>query len=191
MDNCEISGRWVGHYVQNDRSWPIVAEFVLDRGKLTGVMVDVIQHHEYTFAQLREYFGATDESIDKAMAMIHEHIPNAARDDVRYVCGNPGHSAIDGFVIDRNARFTKTYQGERVFGFRVNDRFLGFQGPNPPVHYDGRLNAGGDVIEGRWSMESDSDKGIVRLEGIFRLRRERPRTGDANGPSPDWSPELN
>ncbi len=191
MENCDISGRWIGHYVQNDRSWPIVAEFVLDRGKLTGVMFDVIQHHEYSLADLSEYFGESEESLDKVMAMIHEHLPEAAREDVRYVCGNPGQSAIEGFMIGRNAKFTKTYQGERVFGFRVNDRFLGFQGPNTPVHYDGRLTAGGDVFEGRWSVESKRDTGIVRLEGIFRLRRERPRDAASSVPAPDWSPELN
>jgi hypothetical protein len=168
----DLTGRWIGHYLQRDQEYPITADLVQAGECLSGSMRDGHPDREYSVFEVAFEAGlppGTDEQIE---AHLREVVPDAAAAPIRYVSHLPPESALEGRRKGRTVSFLKTYKGTSFGGFKVGDRLLGFQKDGHAVHYEGQLSPDGTVIEGRWWIDADPALGVPRTEGHFALRRK-------------------
>jgi hypothetical protein len=110
-----------------------------------------------------------DELID---AKLRSLLPDAGREPIRWVSHVPADSVLEGRCDGEVVSFTKTYMGSSFSGYRVGDKMVGAEAEGHEVFYQGQLSPDGSVIEGRWWIDSDSDRGTRRAQGLFVLRRE-------------------
>jgi len=177
--SLDLTGRWVGHYVQNDQEHPITADFVELADRLSGSMYDGQPDREYSVFDTAFHAGlppGTDEQIEAKLRQMVPAVPGAP---IRYVSHLPSNSDLEGRRTGQAVFFLKTYQGTSFGGYKVGDQLLGIQKDGHVVHYEGQLSPDGLVIEGRWWIDADPAYATRRTEGTFLLRRSS--TTDAYG----------
>ena len=194
----DVTGRWVGHYFQKDRPYPITADLVQEGERLTGRMRDGQPDREDTLFEMAVELGLPPGADEQIEVRLRQEVPELAAGPVRYISHLPGDSVLEGHCRGDQVAFVKTYQGTSVHGFRVGDRVVGHESPGHAVRYEGRVSADGRDLEGRWWIEANPDKGTGRVEGAFLLHRvegdqaaaeSRAEAGSAEPPAaarPKW-----
>jgi hypothetical protein len=173
---ADLTGPWVGHYLQFGQEHPIVAQFVQAGERLSGSMRDGSPEGEYSLFEVAAQAGlppGADEQID---ARLREAVPGPAAAPIRYVSRLPPESVLEGRRDGETVSFLKSYQGVSFGGYKVGEQLLGIQKPSHAVHYQGQLSPDGLVIEGRWWIDTDPEAGTPRTEGSFTLRRAESGT---------------
>jgi hypothetical protein len=173
-NDINLSGTWVGEYLQFDRPHAITADLHHSGEVLTGSMRDGEPDQEMSVSEVAS--GSEDEQI---VARLREMFPDSPITPVRYVSHLPPESALAGWVRGSGVYFLKSYRGVSFGGFRVGDRIVGQKTEDNAVHYSGRVGPGGDEIEGRWWIDPTPEAGGRRTEGSFRLRRQGGETHKA------------
>jgi hypothetical protein len=192
MSFLDLTGRWVGHYVQHGREFPITADFAQDGEHLSGSMRDGHPDRECSVFEASCEAGLPPGADEQIEARLREMVPDCPSGPIRYVTHLPPESVLEGECFGQKVRFVKTYQGTSFGGYRVGDALLGVQRADHAVRYEGRLSADGRVIEGRWWIEADPGSGPRRTEGEFCLQsseegetpnvRQSSITGEQNRP---------
>jgi hypothetical protein len=171
-----LTGRWVGHYLQGGKEYPIMADLVQSGEWLSGSMRDGCPDREAGVFEAAAEAGLPPGADEQIVAKLRELVPDAPAAPIRYVSHLPSESVLEGRFSDRTVYFLKTYQGTSFGGFKVGNRLVGTERAGHAVHYEGQLRLDGLVIEGRWWIEPDPEAGIPRSEGQFTLRRARRDT---------------
>ena len=167
-----LTGRWVGHYDQRGKEYPITAEFVQDGLKLAGSMRDGQPDRDCSLFEATVEAGlppGADEQID---ANLRALIPDAPATAIRSLSHLPADSEIVGRCEGRDVSFVKSYVGTSFSGFKVGDKIVGMEAEGHAVQYRGKLSADGLQVEGRWWIDADPKRRTLRNEGFFVLRRE-------------------
>jgi hypothetical protein len=167
-----LTGRWVGHYDQRGKAYPVTADLVQDGAKLAGSMRDGQPDRDCSLFEATVEAGlppGADEQID---ANLRALIPDAPAAAIRSLSHLPPDSEIVGHCEGRNVSFVKSYRGTSFSGFRVGDKILGMEAEGHSVQYQGQLSSDGLQLEGRWWIDADVKRGTLRSEGFFLLRRE-------------------
>jgi hypothetical protein len=173
MPSPDLSGRWVGCYRQQGRDYPITADFVRAGEHLSGSMRDGHPDRECSVFEATAEAGLPPGADEQIEARLREMVPDPRSGPIRYVSQLPPESTLEGRCIGRTVRFRKTYRGTSFGGYRVGDQFVGIRRAGHAVDYEGLLSADGQVIEGRWWIESDRGIGTRHTEGEFCLRSAR------------------
>jgi hypothetical protein len=168
--SLELTGRWVGHYVQRGQEYPITADLVQIGERLSGSMLDGHPVRECSTFEAACDAGlppGTDEQIE---ARLREMVPDAPAAPIRFVSHLPTVSVLEGQLRERTVSFLKTYQGTSYGGYKIGDKLVGVQMDGHAVHYEGQLSSDGRVIEGRWWIDANPKYGASWTEGLFALR---------------------
>jgi hypothetical protein len=169
--SIELTGRWVGHYLQRGRKYPITAELVQDGQRLSGSMHDGQPDRECSTFEVACEGGLPPGADEQIEAQLRALIPDARGGPIRYVSHLPAAAVLEGACRGQTVSFLKSYQGTSFGGFKVGDKLVGMQNDDHAVHYEGQLSSDGLVIEGRWWIDADPKYGTQRTEGLFKLRR--------------------
>ena len=167
-----LTGSWVGEYLQHDRPHPITAELVQAGESLTGSMRDGETDRASTVSELASDAGLPPGADERIIAQLREMFPGSPAASIRYVSHLPEESALDGWVRGSTVYLLKTYQGAHFDGFKVGDKLVGRQGASHAVHYRGELSPDCVEIEGKWRIDAVTEHGAGRAEGYFTLRRQ-------------------
>jgi hypothetical protein len=165
-----LTGRWVGHYVQHDRPHPIAADLVQAGHHLSGRMHDEETDSERSVYDVASEAGLPPGADEQIVARLREAVPDESG-PIRYVTHLPPESVLEGRVDGETVSFLKRYQGVHFGGFKVGEQMIGSETSSHAVHYAGRLVPGGDRIEGTWWISGDPQQRTRRTEGLFELRR--------------------
>ena len=171
MASTHLTGRWVGHYLQQGQEYPITADFREAGESLSGFMYDGQPDRESSVFQATAEAGLPPGADEQIEAKLREMVPDVAPGPIRYVSHLPPNSILRGRRTGQTVRFLKTYQGTSFGGYRVGDHLLGYREADHEVHYEGQLSSDGLVIEGRWWIDADPEAGTPQTEGLFHLRR--------------------
>jgi len=171
MASTHLTGRWVGHYLQQGQEYPITADFREAGESLSGFMYDGQPDRESSVFQATAEAGLPPGADEQIEAKLREMVPDVAPGPIRYVSHLPPNSILRGRRTGQTVRFLKTYQGTSFGGYRVGDHLLGYREADHEVHYEGQLSSDGLVIEGRWWIDADPTAGAPLTEGRFHLRR--------------------
>jgi hypothetical protein len=167
----DLTGRWVGHYLQHDRERPITADLIQSGERLAGAMCDGHLHSEHSLFEIAQEAGLPPGADEQIEANLREALPDAPAGPIRYVRHLPPESVLEGRCKGPVVSFLKTYQGTCFDGYQVGEQLLGMEKAGHAVHYEGRLTPDGRTIDGRWWIEADPEEGTGRTEGYFTLRR--------------------
>jgi hypothetical protein len=170
MSSPDLTGRWVGHYWQHGREYPITAEFAQAGEQLSGSMRDGHPDRESTVFEAASEAGLPPGADEQIEARLREMVPDSPSGPIRYVSHLPPDSVLEGTCTGRTIRFRKTYRGVSFGGYRVGDALVGIQEEGHTVHYQGLLSADGRLIEGQWWIDANPASGTRRTEGDFCLR---------------------
>jgi hypothetical protein len=168
-----VSGRWVGHYFQNKRSRPIAADLVQAGEQLTGSMTDGEPDTEQSVTEVALEAKMPPGGDEQIVDRLRRLFPDAPATPIRYVMHLPPDSELQGWVKGAEVYFLKTYLGTHYGGYRIGDKLVGFQNAGHVVHYQGRVSADGEEIEGKWSIDANPESGSARTDGLFTLKRDR------------------
>jgi hypothetical protein len=111
-----------------------------------------------------------DEQIEEQLRRLH---PAERKAPIRSKSRLPADSTIEGTVRGPFVTFTKTYQGQHFTGYQIGDREVGWTAENHAVRYSGRIEAGGNRIEGVWTI-SQPGSPHRPVQGPFWLERVQP-----------------
>jgi hypothetical protein len=171
MPASDLSGRWVGHYVQHGRDYSVTADLVQSGERLSGSMRDGHPDRESSVFEATAEAGLPPGADEQIEARLRELLPDSPSGPIRYISHLPAESVLEGQCDRGMVRFVKTYQGTTFGGYRVGERLIGTERPGHAVHYEGQLSADGSVISGRWWIDTDPEAGSRRAEGEFSLRK--------------------
>jgi hypothetical protein len=169
--SVELTGRWVGHYLQRGQQFPITADLKQVGQRVSGSMHDGRPDRECSTFEAACDAGLPPGADEQIEAKLREAVPDAAAGPIRYVSHLPTASALEGRCSGKTVYFVKTYQGTSFGGYKVGDKLVGVQKDGHAVHYEGYLSSDGLVIEGRWWIDADQEYAPRRSEGLFTLRR--------------------
>jgi hypothetical protein len=179
MPDTNLTGRWIGHYLQNGKEYPITADFVEADDHLTGSMSDGHPDRESSVFEAAAAAGLPPGADEQIEARLRQIVPESGFAPIRHVSHLPTHSLLDGRKARRTVSFLKTYQGTSYGGYRVGDKLIGAEREAHSVHYQGQLSSDGLEIDGRWWIDANPVDGVPRTEGWFSLHRlenvEKPR----------------
>src|SRR5262249_39918219 len=167
----DLTGDWLGHYVQRDQPRGLVAAFRQDGERLAGTMRDLETEFERSVFDLAAQGGLPPGADEQIVSHLRSQFPDQAEGPIRAASSLPPESALEGAVRGDRVEFLKTYQGEAFTGFAVGRRRVGVTTPGHSVHYAGKLSPEGDALEGVWWIDADPERGTRRTEGTFLLRR--------------------
>src|SRR5262245_42161614 len=139
--STNVTGRWVGHYLQRGEEHPITADLLEVDGRLSGFMYDGQPDRDYSVFQAAAEAGLPPGADEQIEARLREMVPDAAPGPVRYVSHLPHNSILQGRRTGRTVSFLKTYQGTAFGGYQVGDRLVGVQTVDHAVHYEGQLDS--------------------------------------------------
>jgi hypothetical protein len=168
----DLTGRWLGHYLQHGQERPITADLHHIGERLSGTMCDGHPDSEYSLFEVAQQAGLQPGADEQIEVMLRQALPDAPAGPIRYVSYLPSGSVLEGWCKGPIVYFLKTYQGDSFSGYKAGDQLLGIQKEGHVVHYEGHLSPDGLVIEGRWWIDADSEYGTRRTEGVFLLRRQ-------------------
>ncbi len=172
MSDINLTGRWVGHYVERGRECPIEANLTQDGDELRGWMRDTVTEIEISIFDLAVDAGLPPGADEEITRKLRESVPDAGDSPVRWVSTLPDQSVLEGEIEQNVVRITKTYQGETSGGYKVGDTFVGEQHSGHQVLYEGHYDPDANTINGTWRIEADPENHSVRTEGQFCLRRD-------------------
>ena len=191
-----LTGRWIGHYDQRGKEYPVSADLVQDGVNLAGSMRDGQPDRDCSLFEATVEAGlppGADEQID---ANLRAMIPDAPATAIRSLSHLPPDSQLAGRCEGRLVTFVKSYIGHTFSGFKVGNRIVGMEAEGHAVQYQGKLSSDGLQIEGRWWIDADPKLGTTRNDGYFALRREpkaerldkdsQPTKATAHRKSPWW-----
>jgi hypothetical protein len=118
--DINLSGTWVGEYLQYDRPHAITADPHRSGEVLTGTMRDGEPDQEMSVSEVAT--GSEDEQI---VARLREMLPDSPITPIRYITHPPPGSTLAGWVRGSAVYFLKSYRGVSFGGFRVGDRIVG------------------------------------------------------------------
>jgi hypothetical protein len=179
MSSAHLTGRWIGHYIQQGKEYPISADVLETDERLSGFMYDGAPDRHCSVAEAVAQAGLPPEAEEEIAAKIRELAPDAPTGPIGFVSRLPTHSILQGRRTGRTVYFLKGYQGTSFSGYQVGDRLIGTEKRGHDVHYEGQLSRGGQVLEGRWWIDADPEQGTPLTEGRFLLRRSE--TGAPSG----------
>jgi hypothetical protein len=176
----DLTGRWIGHYLQGGHEYPILADLAQAGERLSGSMRDGQPDREHGVFEAAAEAGLPPGADEQIEARLRELVPEAGSARIRFVARLPPESVLEGRCRDRTVSFVKTYQGKSFGGFKVGDRLVGTEKAGHAVHYEGEVTPDGDAIDGRWWIDSDPQ---LHTEGLFTLRRaKREASSPSEGP---------
>jgi hypothetical protein len=179
-ESPDLTGNWIGHYVQDDRTRGLSAVLVQSGERLSGSMQDHETRIEASVSEIAERANLPPGGDEQIVAGLRRLFPDAPSASMRYVALLPPESTLEGRVEGREVDFLKTYRGAYVSGYRVGERSVGSQIPTHQVHYHGRLSPDGAEVEGRWWIDPlPGEPAMRRTEGTFVLRRGSAGVGPA------------
>jgi hypothetical protein len=172
VSRADVTGRWVGHYLQRGKERPIAAELTQAGEVLTGSMTDGITSERRSVSEIALEAGLPPGEDERIVAHLRKSVPGGEGKPIEYVWELPKESGLEGSVKGRTVSFLKTYKGEHTAGFQVGQQRVEMTKDAHSVHYKGTLSADGLEIRGEWSI--DAPAGVPRhgLTGEFVLRRE-------------------
>jgi hypothetical protein len=179
MPSRDLSGVWRGYYTQHGQMRPICAVFEQDGGHLSGRMNDEVTGYELPVSEMCMEEGLPPGTDERIVEQVRELLPGARYEPVMAEVELPADSLLDGEVDGDAVRFLKVYQGRYFTGYRVGSLRVGIFGEGQEVHYRGLLSPEGNEIEGQWLLHGVPEKGMVRTEGAFVLRRETANSGES------------
>jgi hypothetical protein len=192
MSSVILTGRWTGHYLQRGKEYPITADILEGRDRLSGFMYDGQPDRDFSVSEALAEAGPGTETPEQMEAKLREMVPDAPAGPIRYVSHLPPNSVLQGRRTGQSVYFLKSYQGTSFDGYQVGDRLLGIQRANHQVHYEGQVSPDGLSLEGRWWIDPDPVQGSPGAEGLFHLRRTEagqrhsvkatPRAGETKRP---------
>src|SRR5262249_11903499 len=106
-----LTGRWVGYYVQGGHERPISADLVQDGADVSGSMRDVQPDRECSLFEGAVEAGlppGADEQIDEKLRSM---VPDAGSAPIRWVSHLPEDSVLKGSCEGEMVTFTKAYMG--------------------------------------------------------------------------------
>lgn len=176
-----VTGRWVGNYFQHGRPRPIIADLVQARERLTGSMSDGVTDSELSVTEVALESGLPPCGDEQIVDRLRRMFPDAPATPIRYEMHLPPDSALEGWVRGLEVYFRKTYLGTHYGGYRIGDKLVGFRKATHVVEYSGRLSQDGEVIEGKWWIDTTPGQGERRAEGSFSLRRPSGAENSSEG----------
>jgi hypothetical protein len=166
-----MTGRWVGHYLQRGREYPITADVVQAGQRLSGTMRDGSPDRECSPFEAACEAGLPPGADEQIEAKLRQMVPDAGAGPIRFVSHLPAAAVLEGTRRGKTVAFLKTYQGTSFGGYKVGEKLVGIQMDGHAVHYEGQLSPNGLEIEGRWWIDADPAYAMPRTEGLFMLRR--------------------
>jgi hypothetical protein len=182
MSSTNLTGRWLGHYLQYGEEYPIAADFLENGELLSGFMYDGQPDRTYSVWQMAVEAGLPPRADEQIEAKLREMAPDVPAGPIRYVSHLPPNSILQGRTTCQTVYFLKTYQGSAFAGYQVGNHLLGTRKADHEVHYEGQLSPDGLVMEGRWWIDADPASAAPVAEGQFHLRRSE--TGGAPSAHP-------
>jgi hypothetical protein len=184
MAVANLTGRWIGHYLQHGEECPITADLRETGEHLNGLMYDGRPDRECSLGQAVAEAGLPSGADEVIEAHLRGMVPDSTAGPIRYVTRLPPNSTLQGCRRGQTVYFLKSYQGTTFGGYQVGDHLVGVRRADHEVHYEGQLSPDGQAIEGRWWIEADTESGTPGTEGLFRLRRAEPAEAFAAQPAP-------
>jgi hypothetical protein len=192
MSSANLTGRWIGHYLQRGEKSPITADLLETGESLSGFMYDGKPDRDYLVFEVAADAGLPPGSDEQIESKLREMVPDASGGPIRYVSHLPANSILRGRRTGRTVYFLKTYQGTSFGGYKVGDQLFGVEKVDHEVNYEGQLSADGLVLEGRWWIDADPAQGTPMTEGLFQLCKaeagEAPSPQPASGSIPEKRP---
>lgn len=184
MSSTNLTGRWIGYYLQRGEQYPISADFGEDGEHLSGFMYDGHPDRNCSVFEATVEAGLPPGMDEQIEAKLRAMVPDAPGGPIRYVSHVPTNSILRGRRSGQTVSFLKSYQGTSVSGYQVGTHLLGIQKADHEVHYEGRLGPDGQVIEGRWWIDADLVYATPPTEGQFHLRRSQASEAPPARPDP-------
>jgi hypothetical protein len=153
LSPLNLTGRWIGRYLQHGQEHPITAHFVQAGESLSGSMRDGHPEGEYALFQFAAEAGLAPGADEQIEANLRKQFANAPTAPIRYVTHLPPESVLESRRKGQTVSFLKSYQGTSFSGYKMGERLLGIEKAGHTVHYEGQLSADGLVIEGRWWID--------------------------------------
>ncbi len=170
-ERIDITGRWVGAYVQNGREHSLTADFAQIDSHLQGKMTDSVTEFETSLFEAALEAGLPPGADEQIVVKLRQEYPDLPPGPIRASASLPAASILEGEVQGRAVRFRKTYLGDHFSGWRVGDRLIGSTIAGQTVHFRGFLSEDQNTLEGQWWVSADPKAGTRRLEGGFLLTR--------------------
>jgi hypothetical protein len=167
-----LTGRWIGHYEQRGKEYPVSADLVQDGVNLAGSMRDGQPDRDCSLFEAAVEAGLPPGADERIDANLRALIPDAPATAIRSLSHVPPLSQLAGRCEGRLVAFVKSYIGSSFSGFKVGDKVVGMESAGHAVQYQGKLSSDDLQIEGRWWIDADPERGTPRTDGFFVLRRE-------------------
>jgi hypothetical protein len=122
-----LTGRWIGHYDQRGKEYPVSADLVQDGVNLAGSMRDGQPDRDCSLFEATVEAGlppGADEQID---ANLRAMIPDTPATAIRSLSHLPPDSQLAGRCEGRVVTFVKHYIGQTFSGFKVGDKIVGME----------------------------------------------------------------
>jgi hypothetical protein len=169
---ADVTGRWIGHYLQFGRETPISADLVQVTDRINGVMADGVLVHEFTIYEVAANAGlppGSDEAIESWLRQQHPDVPDGP---ISFTMELPKHSILRGSRVGPTIRFLKSYQGGQISRHKIGDACLDeTRIEDHVVRYEGELSSDGGTIEGGWRIDARPEVGMGSCQGLFVLQR--------------------
>lgn len=168
----DVTGKWEGFYLQNDRKAPISAEFVQSAERIAGWMADGEPEYDMSLSQAAATAGlppGEDELIERNL---RNSFPEFGTEPIRWVVKLPESSIVQGRIAGERIEFLKKYRGKHSAGYQAGRHFvLCFETEAHAVNYSGRISGDGGLVDGNWWINADPERNLRRAEGLFTLHR--------------------
>jgi len=170
-----MGGAWAGHFVDPNsirvKEGPIyrvTAQLVEVRGGIDGTMIDLEPTYEVPY---RRYIEGMPPADHQRCRLFAERFKDAT---VRLSL--PERSRLTGQMDGDEVEFVKCYEGPQTVVWMSEEKeILTEQVSNHRVHYKGRLDGRGEVLDGTWSIRPPGILGMLGkslAEGTFHLVRQ-------------------
>ncbi len=167
LEPVDVTGRWVGFYrypAEEAGTFPIVAEFQQDGGRISGEMYDQITDQSDTLERILDL--RRDELSLLQRSRVQTTIKRLGPRSMVVTTRLPDTSDIDGTIKGAEVQFTKAYRGPAVYASTIDGQANAVRAVSRhKVHYAGHLDREQGFIFGQWIIWR---RGI--LARIFRLK---------------------
>jgi hypothetical protein len=168
----DLTGRWVGHYVQRDQRRQISADFRQQGVSLVGTMYDRTTEMSWPLLDQLGANGALSQQQREWLDSLLAALDDAPLSSIEGYFVRPQTAALMGELRDGHVSWQKQYNGPAQFGYRAGGRYVSKQVDDYVVNYQGSLSVDGFTIEGDWGIDARPDLGTPPRKGRFMLRRK-------------------